>query len=67
MARKKQEAEPLLAHKHAFVESLDNVVQQSIMLLSAIDTILVHEPGLKGADILKERVAAFRKSIFNEE
>ncbi len=66
MARKKQEAEPLLVHKHAFVDSLDNVVQQSIMLLSAIDTIMTHQPDLKGADILKERAEAFRKSIFND-
>jgi hypothetical protein len=49
-----------------FVESLDNVLNESMMLIQAIEILLRHQPDLKGADLLKERVEAFRRAIFNE-
>lgn len=68
MARKK-DLKPLLATKHDFVESLDNVVQQSINIITTCEQLIEMEqiktPGL--AAMLQERVTAFRAAIFNDE
>lgn len=69
MAREKKKVEPLLAHKHAFVDSLDNVVQQAITLHQVgkqlIELDLIKNPGIR--DMFKERLAAFKAAIFTED
>lgn len=67
MARKKDPPKPLLASKFDFVTSLDNVIQESIMFLQAVE--MVTDRGMAEgpvADILKERSAAFRAAIFTD-
>lgn len=68
MARK-EAPEPLLAHKHAFIKSLDNVLNESMMLITVVESILQQDTGIKPqvAALLKERVIAFRKTIYTEE
>lgn len=68
MARRKEEPRPLLAFKHDFYASLDNMLHEATMLIQATEMVIRTE-AVKGpaADALKERIAAFRKSIFTEE
>lgn len=42
MARKKDPAKPLFTLKHDFVDSLENVCHQAIMLLQAVDMVIKH-------------------------
>ncbi len=68
MARKKEQAKPLFDLKHDFVDSLENVCQQSIMLLQAVDTVLRNGNlpiGVK--EILAERSNAMRSALMKEE
>jgi hypothetical protein len=67
MARKKDPPKPLLSMKHDFYASLDNVIQEATMLISALDTVISHgnlSPRIN--DVLIERVAALRGAIFTE-
>lgn len=68
MAKTKEKPKPLFAVKHDFYASVDNVAQESIMLIQAIEMALrggkIPEPV---ADILKERVAAFRASLSSDD
>lgn len=56
---------PLLATKHDFVDSLDNVIQQAILLDQAL-RMLLDRGGLKPeiTALLQERMEAFKYSIF---
>lgn len=68
MARAKPTPKPLFSVKFDFVESLDNVAQEGVMLLQCIKTILDNieiKPGVR--EILDERVAAFRKALSADE
>lgn len=70
MARKKEPPKPILASKFDFVESLDNVLHECMMMVNALDTVLRHgsEKLPKPiADVLQERCDALRKSIFTED
>lgn len=68
MVRKKEPAKPLFALKHDFVESLDNVCHEVIMLLQAVDIVIrngnLNEPT---KEILAERSKSMRAAIFAEE
>jgi hypothetical protein len=59
MARKKEPAKPLFTLKHDFVEALDNVCHEAIMLMQAVDMVIRHgdvPESIKG--ILVERAKA---------
>lgn len=67
MARKK-EFKPLLATKHDFVDSLDNVVQQVLNMVSVGDQILQLKL-IKNEQIeamFAERLAALKSSVFED-
>lgn len=68
MARKKDPPKPLFALKQDFYDSLDNVSQQGIMLIQAIE-MTVRSGALPKpmADVLTERVAAFRAALVSED
>lgn len=40
MARKKEPAKPLFSVKHDFVDALDNVCHEAIMLMQSVDAAL---------------------------
>jgi hypothetical protein len=65
---KKNPPKPLLTVKFEFVEALDNVVAQSINLITLCESILEHEQiKTKGiADMLRERLDAFRKAMLTD-
>jgi hypothetical protein len=69
MARKKEAPKPLFELRHDFVASLENVCQQSMMLLQAVDAVLQHDSNLKPGvrDILKERSDAMRAALMSED
>lgn len=65
--RKKAPPKPMFALRFDFIESLENLCQQSIMLLQCIETVMTHTkigPGVK--EILQERVKAFRAALMSE-
>lgn len=68
MARKKDPPKPLFILKHAFVESLDNVCHEVIMLLQAVDMVIrngdLNQPT---KEILIERSKSMRAAISAEE
>lgn len=68
MARTKTKPDPLLAHKHAFIDSLDAMMGEAMMLINALDMVLKNDTGIKlnVANLLRERLNAFRKTIFTE-
>ncbi len=75
MPRKKDPPKPLLATKFDFVESLDNVIQQAIIFDQAVDMAFdLNKRNAEGgliipkavADLIDERRAAFKSSIFQE-
>ena len=70
MARKTKTYVPLFNVRHDFADSLQNVCQEAILLLQAIDTTL----GVDGAitnsaarDILTERATAFRAALCGDD
>lgn len=68
MPRKKDEAKPLFGLKHDFYASLDNAAQQGIMLIEAVETVLQHAGDkVPAADMLRERVKAFRAALMSDE
>ena len=67
MARKKDTPKPISHLRFDFVDSLENVCQQSIMLLQAVDTVIKHgelNDEIKG--ILSERSKALRESLIGD-
>ena len=66
MARK-ETPKPLFVLKHDFQLALDNVSQQGIMLIQAAEMFLRRHEGLPGADVLQERVVAFRSALSSDE
>lgn len=68
MARNKEPPKPLFALKHDFYASLDNTLQQAIMLMQAVDQALrLKQVGEIATPILKERLDAFRRSLMSDE
>lgn len=68
MARKKDPPKPLSNLRFDFVDSLENVCNQAMMLLQAVDSVIQHG-GLKPAinDILAERAKALRAALISED
>lgn len=68
MARKKTPPKPMFDLRHDFVESLENVCQQGIMLLQTVDLLLKHDLKIPDSikEVLKERHDAFRSALMNE-
>ena len=67
MARKKEPAPPLFSVRHQFQNSLEAVCNESIMLVQAVEMALRGRAVQAGAaEILKERVAAFRATLMSE-
>ena len=65
---KKQPPKPLFSLKADFYESLDNVAQQGIMLITAIETVMHHTEIPKGVkELLVERVKAFRSALSSDD
>ncbi len=65
MARKKPTPKPLLATKFDFVDSLNNLIQQSVTLVGVIEMTLAHgslAPPVK--ELLAEQLEKFRAAIF---
>lgn len=64
MARKKEPTIPLFGLKHDFYASLDNMTQEALNLMNALETALdlgkVHPTA---AEILRERLKAFRATL----
>lgn len=69
MARRKEPPKPMSSLRHDFVASLENVCNEAMMLLQAVDTVLQHDTNLKPGvrDILKERSAAMRAALLSEQ
>lgn len=72
MARKKEPPKPLFALRHDFVASLENVCNQNIMLIQAVEMITRDNvPGVTIPkpirDLLTERVAAMRAALMSDD
>ena len=69
MNRKKEPPKPMSNLRHDFVAALENVCQQALMLMQAVDTVLQHDTNLKPGvrDILKERSDAMRAALLEDE
>lgn len=62
--KKKEPPKAMTAVKADFVASLDNVVHQGIMLLTAVETALRHSSISKDLDgLLRDRTEAFRAAL----
>lgn len=68
MARKKAPPPPLFDLRHAFVASLENVCNEAVLMLGAVETILRHDDQIKAGarDLLRARVAALRSALMSE-
>lgn len=70
MGRKKEPAKAMFALKHDFVASLDNVCQEAIMLLQAVDMVINFKGGAllppQIRSMLKERHDAMRAALSEE-
>jgi hypothetical protein len=68
MARKKDPPKPMFSLKHDFVASLDNLCNECIMMLQAVETVVRDDdklvPGVR--DILRERCKAFRAALSSD-
>ena len=68
MARKKQEPKPISSVRFDFVEALENVCGQAIMLLQAVDAVLKHGDLKEGVkQILQERHDAMKRALIGDE
>lgn len=69
MAARKKEPKPILATKHDFVDSLEALMQQSLMMIQMCESVIQHKViSNKGIEaMLVERLAAFKKAIFVED
>jgi hypothetical protein len=64
----KKDVKPLNAMRHDFVAALENVTQQSIMFLTAVETAARHgRMGESTRDVLEKQAASFRKALFGED
>lgn len=65
---KKKVAKPLAHLRFDFVDALENVCNQSMILLQAVETVLQHDSGIKPsvAAILKERADAVRIALIGD-
>jgi hypothetical protein len=68
MARKKESPKPLFDLRHPFIASLENVCNEAVLMLGAVETLLKHDDNLQDGvrDILRARVAALRASLMSE-
>ena len=69
MARKKEEVKPLLALKRDFVASLDNAINEAMLLLQTVEFALRYGGDQLYPDAKKqlaERAKAFRAAISTE-
>jgi hypothetical protein len=65
---KKETPKPLFSLKRDFYASLDRVAQDGIMLIQTVETILQHgKDKIPAADILEQRLAAFRSALSRDE
>jgi hypothetical protein len=72
MARKKEPPKPLFALRHDFVASLENVCNECIMMLQAVEMVTresVPNVSIPGPvrELLKERVQALRAALMSED
>lgn len=69
MAKKKDAPPPMFTLRHEFVASLENLCQQALMMVQALDTVLQHDTGLKPGvrDLLAERNKALRAALLSED
>jgi hypothetical protein len=69
MARKKEPPKPMSSLRFEFVASLENLCNEAIMMLHAVDTLVRQDDGVKPGvrDILRERSAALRAALLSEE
>lgn len=68
MARKKEPPKPMFGLRHDFMDSLENVCQQSLMLLQAVDMVLKNGGLPKPvAAVLQERHDAMRAALMTED
>ena len=68
MARKKDPPKPMFALKHDFVDALENVCQQAVMLMQAVDMVIRHGDTPEGIkEVLVERSKAMRAALSAEE
>lgn len=68
MARKKEPPKPMFALKHDFVDALDNVCHEAIMLMQAVDMVIRHgEVPESIKQILVERTKAMRSALSADE
>lgn len=68
MARKKEAPKPLSHLRFDFADSLENVCNQAMMLLQAVDTLIQHgdvKPSIK--EILIERSKAMRDALISDD
>lgn len=72
MARKKEPPKPISHVRFDFVDSLENVCQQSLMLLQMVDIILQHQdagvpfkPGV--LELLQQRADALREALIGKD
>ncbi len=68
MARKKEAPKPISTLRFDFIDSLENLCHQSIMLLQVVDSILQQDllkPAI--AEMLTERSKALRAALISEE
>lgn len=64
MAKKKEMPKALFSLKGDFYASLDNLTHEGIMLIQALELTLKHGKITgEAANILRERVAAFRNAL----
>lgn len=64
MARKKDPPKPLFAVKRDFVDALDNVCHEAIMLLQAVEMVLRHgDVPASIKEILVERTKSMRAAL----
>lgn len=70
MASKKNPPKPLLATKFDYTASVDNVVQQALLLIQTFEFAERNWPqdaASSGGKALLERVAALKEAIFIDE
>lgn len=65
MARRKDPPEPLSSLRFEFVDALENVCHQSIMMLQVVDTLTRQDSSLKPTvkSLLEERSKALREAL----
>jgi hypothetical protein len=71
LVKKKEAPKPLFAVKHDFYASLDNFIQQSIMLHQAVRTVVDHADSSKPLpqgviDMVKQRLDDWEKATLTD-